>query len=491
MPQAVGDDVTTTPLAVGRSASLVADLLSRDLASLIHPLHDAKAHRAGHVWVRGHGAMLVDADGKEYIDGLSGLWNVALGHGRRELAEAAREQLETLGYASGYVGSSNVRAIELAERLARLTYPRINRFFFTSGGAEANESAIKVARAYWKLCGQPAKTKVISRELGYHGTTLAAMSATGISGYWPLFEPRVPGFIHIPSPYPYRAGAAGGSTAGGSEAGGSEDPPLPDRRGASSDAPATYGITIANELEKAILREGADTVAIFLAEPVLGVGGVIVPPDDYFPRIREICDRYDVLFAADEVITGFGRTGRWFALEHWGVEPDIVQFAKAITSGYFPFGGIGISDAIARVLDEALVPWMHAYTYSAHPVGCAVALRTLQIIEDENLVAEASRKGAYLIEALRSCLGQHPNVGEIRGKGFMCAIEFVKDRDSGMPFAPEEQVGARIHAEAQARGLFSRVRGDVFVLAPPFVTPDDLLERIAATLASATKAVLG
>ncbi len=425
--------------------------------------------------------MLVDADGKEYIDGLAGLWNVALGHGRRELAEAARDQLETLGYASGYIGSSNLPAIELAERLARLTYPRINRFFFTSGGAEANESAIKVARAYWKLRGQPAKTKVIARELGYHGTTLAAMSATGISGYWPLFEPRVPGFIHIPSPYPYRAGAPGGS----------KDPPLPDRSGASSDAPAGYGITIANELERAILREGADTVAIFLAEPVLGVGGVIVPPDDYFPRIREICDRYDVLFAADEVITGFGRTGRWFALEHWGVAPDIVQFAKAITSGYFPFGGIGISDSIARVLDEAPVPWMHAYTYSAHPVGCAVALRTLQIIEDENLVAEASRKGTYLIEALRAYLGEHPHVGEIRGKGFMCAIEFVKDRDTGMPCAPEEQVGARIHAEAQARGLFSRVRGDVFVLAPPFVIPDDLLDRIAGILAAATKAVLG
>jgi adenosylmethionine-8-amino-7-oxononanoate aminotransferase len=459
-----------TSEAVGGSASIVGDLLSRDLASLIHPLHDAKAHRSGHVWVRGHGAMLVDADGKEYIDGLSGLWNVALGHGRRELAEAAREQLETLGYASGYIGSSNLRAIELAERLARLTYPGINRFFFTSGGAEANESAIKVARAYWKLRGQPVKTKVISRELGYHGTTLAAMSATGISGYWPLFEPRVPGFVHIPSPYPYRAGASSGS----------------------SRAPvATYGVTIANELEKAILREGADTVAMFLAEPILGVGGVIVPPDDYFPRIREICDTYDVLFAADEVITGFGRTGRWFALEHWGVAPDIVQFAKAITSGYFPFGGIGISDAIARVLDEAPVPWMHAYTYSAHPVGCAVALRTLQIVEEENLVAEASRKGSSLIEALHACLGQHPHVGEIRGKGFMCAIEFVKDRDTGMPFAPEEQVGVRIHAEAQARGLFSRVRGDVFVLAPPFVTPDDLLDRIAGILAASTRAVLG
>ena len=408
--------------------------------------------------------MLFDADGKEYIDGLSGLWNVALGHGRKELAEAAREQLETLAYASGYTGHSNVRAIELGERLARLTYPAINRFFFTSGGAEANESAIKLARSYWKLRGQPAKTKVISRELGYHGTTLAAMSATGIAGYWPLFEPRVPGFIHVPSPYPYRAQSMDG---------------------------AAYGVAIANELEKAIVREGAETVAMFLAEPVIGVSGVIVPPDDYFPRIREICDRYDVLFAADEVITGFGRTGRWFALEHWGVAPDMVQFAKAITSGYFPLGGVGISDEIARVLDEAPVPWMHAYTYSAHPTGCAVALRTLQIIEEENLVAEASRKGAQLMDALRARLAHHPHVGEIRGKGFMCAVEFVKDRETKQPFAPEDQVVARIHDEAQARGLISRVRGDVFVLAPPFVTPDDLLDRIAEILTAATEAVLG
>ena len=424
------------------------DLLARDLGSLIHPLHDPAVHRSGRVWVRGRGAMLVDADGKEYLDGLAGLWNVVLGHGRRDLADAAREQLETLAYASGYSGSSNVRAIELAERLARLTYPAINRFFFTSGGAEANETAIKVARSYWKLRGRPGKTKVISRELGYHGTTLAAMSATGIAGYWPLFEPRVPGFIHVPA-------------------------------------------LSANALEDAILREGADTVAMFLAEPVIGVGGVIVPPDDYFPRVREICDRHDVLFAADEVITGFGRTGKWFALEHWGAAPDIVQFAKAITSGYVPFGGVGVSDEIARVLDEARVPWMHAYTYSAHPVGCAVALRTLQIIEDENLVAEAARRGAYLIDALRTRLGAHPHVGEVRGKGLMCAVEFVKDRDSRAPFAPDEQVGTRIHAEAVARGLFSRVRGDVFVLAPPFVTPDDQLDRIGEILAAATKAVLG
>jgi putrescine---pyruvate transaminase len=425
----------------------VHELLARDLASLIHPQHDPAVHRSGRVWVRGRGAMLVDADGHEYIDGLAGLWNVVLGHGRRELADAACEQMETLGYVSAYSGSSNPRAIELAERLAHLTYPDINRFFFTSGGAEANETAIKIARSYWRRRGRPGKTTVISRELGYHGTTLATMSATGIAAYCPLFEPRVPGFIHVPA--------------------------------LSADA-----------LEEAILREGADTVAMFLAEPVIGVGGVIPPPDDYFPRVRDICDRHEILFAADEVITGFGRTGKWFALDHWGVAPDLVQFAKAITSGYFPFGGVGVNDSIARVLDEGPGPWMHAYTYSAHPTGCAVALRTLQIMDEEHLVAEAARKGAYLLRALRARLGDHSHVGDVRGMGLMCAVEFVKDRDGNTPFALDEQVGARIHAHALARGLFSRVRGDTFVLAPPFVIEDDLLDRIAEILAGATKAVL-
>ncbi|HEY7286084.1 MAG TPA: aspartate aminotransferase family protein [Vicinamibacterales bacterium] len=426
---------------------MAVDDVARDLAVLIHPQHDVAMQRSARVWVRGRGAVLVDADGKEYIDGLAGLWNVVLGHGRRELAEAAREQLETLAYASGYTGNTTPRAIELAERLAQLTYPGINRFFFTSGGAEATESAIKVARSYWKLRGRPNKTKVISRELGYHGTTLAAMSATGIAGYWPQFEPRVPGFLHIPT-------------------------------------------MNADALEETIRREGADTIAMFLAEPVIGVGGVLAPPADYFPRVRDICRRHDVLFAADEVITGCGRTGKWFALEHWGVAPDILQFAKAITSGYVPFGGIGVSDEIARALDASPTPWMHAFTYSAHPVGCAVALRTLQIIEDEHLVDEAARKGAYLLDALRARLSDHPHVGDIRGKGLMCAVEFVKDRETKTPFPPDQLIGARIHAEAIARGLFSRVRGDVFVLAPAFVTPDTLLDQIGDLLAAATNAVL-
>jgi adenosylmethionine-8-amino-7-oxononanoate aminotransferase len=440
------------------------ELVARDLGHLIHPLHSRQAHESAHVWVRGEGAILIDADGKEYIDGLAGLWNVVAGHGRHELASAAAAQMETLGYCSAYAGSSNPPAIELAEKLARLCYPSINRFFFTSGGGESTETSIKVARSYWKLRGREHKTKVISREWGYHGVTLAAMSATGIKSYWPLFEPRVPGFVQIPSPYPYRYAALAGKS---------------------------QGIAAADELEKAILREGPDTVAMFLAEPVQGAGGVIVPQDDYFPRIREICNQYEVLFAADEVITGFGRTGKWFALDHWGVEPDVVQFAKAITSGYFPFGGVGINDTIADVLDNSASPWMHAYTYSSHPVGCAVALRNIRILEDEEFPRQAAEKGEYLLQGLQTALADHPNVGEVRGKGLMCGVEIVKDKSTKDEFAASEKIGIQVYNEAQKRGLFSRVRGDIYCLAPPIVTTHKQLDRIVEILRESVRAVLG
>ena len=345
-----------------------------------------------------------------------------------------------------------------------MAYPSINHFFFTSGGGEASDSSFKMARSYWKMRGYKEKTKVISLQLGYHGVTLAAMSATGISAYWPMFEPRVPGFIHIPSPYPYRYQGPKG---------------------------VSQGVAAANELEQAILREGPDTVAMFLAEPVQGVGGVLVPQDDYFPRIREICDQYKVLFVADEVITGFGRTGKMFALDHWGVEPDIMQFAKAVTSGYFPFGGIGVNDAIAKVLEDSKAAWMHAYTYSAHPVGCAVALRTIRIIEEEDFPGQAAEKGARLLQKLKAALDAHPHVGEVRGIGLMSAVEFVQDKSTKAEFPPAEKVGARIHAETQKRGLMSRLRGDVFLLAPPIITTKEQLDRISDILAESVRSVLG
>ena len=440
-------------------------LLHRDEAHLIHPLHSPKGHVGGKVWVGGEGAFLIDANGDRFIDGLSGLWNNTAGNGRTELADAAHQQMIDLAYSSGYTGSSNPRAIELAERLAAITYPNINHFFFTSGGGESTDSNIKMARYYWKLKNKPNKTKVISRIWGYHGVTLAAMCATGINSYWPMFEPRIPGFVHIPCPDPYRY--------------------------QSDDKSVSVGVAAANELEKAILAEGADSVAMFIAEPVQGAGGVIVPPDDYFPRIREICDQYDVLLVSDEVITGFGRTGTMFGLEHWGVKPDLIQYAKAITSGYFPLGGIGVSDEIAQTMEESGKPWMHAYTYSAHPTGCAVALAMLDIIEGEDFPGQAKQKGMQLLDGLRSALSDHPHVGDIRGLGMMCAVEYVKDPTTGEMFPPEDGIGARIHEETVARGMFSRVRVDVYALAPPIVTEEKTLDDMVGILADATRAVIG
>ena len=442
-----------------------AALLDRDTAHLIHPLHNRAAHTTGKVWVGGEGAFLIDANGDRYIDCLSGLWNNTAGNGRKELIEAGSQQLGELAYASGYTGSSNPRAIELAERLAKLTYPNINNFFFTSGGGEATDSNIKMARYYWKLKDKPDKTKVISRIWGYHGVTLAAMCCTGINPYWPQFEPRIPGFSHIPSPYPYLYEAPEGAES--------------------------QGIAAADELEKAILAEGADTVAMFIAEPVQGAGGVIVPQDDYFPRIREICDQYEVLLVSDEVITGFGRTGKMWGLEHWGVKPDLIQFAKAITSGYFPLGGIGISDEIADTMHESGQPWMHAYTYSAHPIGCAIAGAMLDVVEKEDFPAQAAAKGKRLINGLREALGQHPNVGEVRGLGLMCAVEYVKDRETKEMFDASEGIGPKLHSATMERGMFSRVRGDAYCIAPPIVTSEETLDDIVSILADATKAVLG
>ena len=442
-----------------------AALIERDIDHLLHPLHSKTVQAAGRVWERGEGSYLYDANGDRYIDGLSGLWNNTAGNGRNELAEAASKQMQTLGFASGYAGSSNPKAIALAERLAGLTYPNINRFYFTSGGGEASDSNFKMARYYWKLKGKPEKVKFISRVLGYHGVTFAAMCATGISSYWPMFEPRIPEFLHIPGPYPYRYEAPEG---------------------------VSQGKAAADELEKIILAEGPETVAMFLAEPVQGAGGVIVPQDDYFPRIREICDKYEVLLVSDEVITGFGRTGTMFGLEHWGVNPDMIQFAKAITSGYFPLGGIGISDEIAQTMEDSGKPWMHAYTYSAHPVGCAVGLAMLDIVEAEDFPAQAATKGKRMLVGLKDALGDHENVGDIRGLGLMCGVELVKDRATKAQFTPEDGLGAKLMAEMTARRLFTRLKGeDVICLAPPISSEESLIDEVVGIVHDAVKVACG
>jgi putrescine aminotransferase len=445
---------------------MVDELVRADRDHLIHPLHNVSAHDAlgPLVLVAGKGACVYDSAGREYIDGLSSLWNVNVGHGRAELGQAAAEQMSKLAFASSYAGMTNEPSVRLAEKLASLAYPTLNSVFFASGGAEANESAFKLVRSYWKIRGEPAKVKIISRRFGYHGVTIATMSATGISAYWPLFEPRAPGFLHIAPPYCYRCEF--GKT------------------------PGSCAIDCADDLEAAILREGPETVAAFIAEPVQGAGGVIPPPAEYFPRVREICNNYGVLFIADEVITGFGRTGKWFALEHWGVQPDVMSFAKGVTSAYIPLGGIIMSDEIADTI-RSLPPdqaWMHAYTYSGHPTSCAVALANIAIIEREGLVERAAVMGRRLIEGLR-ILEALPAVGEVRGLGLMAAIELVADKATRTSYPASEKVGGRVLKAAAARGVLIRVRGDVAMLAPPFVVSEAQVDRIVRVLGEAIEEV--
>ena len=439
--------------------------LESDHAHVVHPLHHPSVTGQARIWVEGRGSLIKDADGRTAIDGLAGLWNVNIGHGRTELADAARTQMATLAYCSSYAGSTNYPAMTLAEELSRITYPSINAFFFTSGGAEATETSIKTARFYWKAVGKPEKTKIISRLRAYHGLTLGAMSATGLPAFWPMFEPRVPGFSHIPAPDPYRY--------------------------VSKDPGVSVGVAAADELEAAILREGPETVAAFIAEPIQGAGGVIIPPDDYFPRVRRICDQYGVLLIADDVITGFGRTGKWFGLEHWGIEPDIMQFAKGITSGYVPLGGIGVSDTIREVINSvpASKRWMHAFTYSGHPTCCAVALENIRILRDEGLVTRAAELGVRFAERLAG-LSSLDGVGHVRSLGLIGAVEVVADRQTRALHPPEAQMTQRLTDELLARGLYTRVALDCICIAPPLVITEAELDRLVDIIGETVPAVV-
>ena len=441
-------------------------LIAIDRAHQLHPQYHLSDHAEPVIFVRGEGALLWDVNGKEYIDGLSCLWNVAIGHGRAELADAAARQMRELAFANSYAGYANVPSIRLAERLIELAYDRMQAVFFCNSGSEAVDGAFKMARYFWFLEGKPEKVKIISRKEAYHGGTFGATTAVGMPPFHKGFGPLVGGFLQVDTCYPYRC----------SHCSGAED----------------CDLACAGDVEEAIVREGPETVAAVIGEPVHGAGGVIPPTPGYWPRLREICDRHDVLLIADEVITGFGRTGRWFALEHWGVEPDMMTIAKAITSAYVPLAGFLVSDRVHRTVQAAPedTKFMHGYTNAGHPTACAVGLRNLQIMEDEGLVERAAVLGERLLAGLRSLQG-HPHVGDVRGLGLLGGVELVADKAARTPFPPSDKIGPRVIRSMRERGLISRAKGDSVLFAPPLVTTDAQIDRIVEVLAESVREVTG
>ena len=439
-----------------------ADLVAADKAHLVHPLtrHRAFLDAGPVLVVAGRGAQVQLADGQWLIDGSAGLWCVNVGHGRAELAKAASDQMLAVAFTPTFGGFSNVPAIRLAERLADLAPGDLEAVFFTSGGGEANESAIKFARYYWRLAGKPSKTVVISHERGYHGLAHATTAATGLAPYHQDFGPLAAEFIHIAPPYCYRT------------------------EGDSGDR-GTCPVDHSEALSKKIAEIGADRIAAFIAEPVLGTGGVIVPPAGYLKKIREICDRHNILLIADEVITGFGRTGTYFGVDRDGVVPDMLTFAKGVSSGYVPLGGVIIRKAIWDAFHEVPndKPLMHGFTYSGHPVSCAVALANLDILEREQLVSQVAARGRYLAKRLHE-LRELPYVGDVRSLGLMAGVEIVADKATKERFP---SVGlartAAVAKSAREYGLVTRpLLDDILLLAPPFVITEEEIDRAVNAL---------
>jgi 4-aminobutyrate--pyruvate transaminase len=375
------------------------------------------------------------------------------------------EQVDEVAFVPTFFGLAAPRTIELAARLGDMFPGSINHFNFTSGGSESIETALKIARYYWYLQGRGDKIKILSRQMAYHGIAMGALAATGIPAYHTGFGPAMPGFIHLTAPYAYR------------NAEGLSEEQFVDK--------------LVEELEETIAREGAETIAAMIGEPVQGAGGVVPPPASYWPRMQAVLKKHDILLIADEVICGFGRTGTMFGHVTYDYAPDIAAFAKGITSGYIPLGGVGVTDAIWDVMSEPDRLFMHGFTYSGHPVACAAALVNLDIIENEQLPQNAGVQGDRLLNGLRAALGDHKNVGDIRGKGLMVIIELVADAHSKAKLDPALNLGGKLQAATRQRGLISRVNNDGIAFAPPLIISADEVDFVIETTAAAITEVLG
>lgn len=435
---------------------------TRDVEVLLHPATNLAMHREKGPLVldRGEGIYVYDTHGKRYIEGMAGLWCTALGYGNEELVEAAREQMSRLSFTHLFGSKSHEPAIELAEQLKELVPAPASKVFFTSSGSEANDTQIKLAWYYNNSRGKPKKKKIIGRVRGYHGVTIGAASLTGLPIYHEDFDIPLPGFVHAECPHYYH----------GAEPGESEE---------------AFADRMANNLEALIEREDPDTIAAFIAEPVQGAGGVIVPPRTYFEKIQAVLTKHDITMIADEVICGFGRTGNWFGSQSLNIRPDTITMAKAITSAYMPLGAVTVSEAVFQALvDESrkLGLFAHGFTYSGHPVASAVAVKTLEIYKRIDIVGHVQRVAPRFSDRLNA-LASHPLVGEARGIGLIGAVELVRDKASRQGFAPGDGVGAKAMKIAEEEGLICRaVAGDNVALCPPLVIEEAEIDEMFDTL---------
>ncbi len=399
------------------------------------------------------GVYLWDSEGNKILDGMAGLWCVAIGYGREELADAASKQMRELPYYNLFFQTAHPPALQLAKAISDIAPEGMNHVFFTGSGSEGNDTVLRLVRHYWAIKGQPSKKVIISRVNGYHGSTVAGASLGGMTYMHEQGDLPIPGIVHIPQPYWF--GEGGDMT------------------------PDEFGVWAAEQLEKKILELGVDNVGAFIAEPIQGAGGVIVPPDTYWPKIKEILAKYDILFVADEVICGFGRTGEWFGSDFYDLKPDLMTIAKGLTSGYIPMGGVIVRDEVVRVLNEG-GDFNHGFTYSGHPVAAAVGLENIRILSEEKIVERVKSETApYLQKRLRE-LSDHPLVGEVRGVGMLGAIELVKDKATRERYVGKG-AGMICRTFCFNNGLIMRAVGDTMIISPPLVITfaeiDELIEK--------------
>jgi len=436
---------------------------------LWHPMAHPQAMRdtPPDIITRGEGSWIWDIDGHKLIDGVGGLWSVNLGFGRREIRDAIVAQLDELAFYNIFRGTTHSRAIELSARIAEfMREDGVVASFFCNGGSDAVEGALKLARQYWKLRGQSDRFKYISLRQGYHGVHFGGMSVNGNTNFRRPYEPLLPGCYHIDSPWLYR--------------------------NAYTNDAEELGEICAAQLEREIVFQGPDTVAAFIAEPVQGAGGVIVPPANYWPRVRQICDKYEVLLIADEVVTGFGRTGAMFGTRLWGVKADMWCLAKGISSGYIPLGATVMSAKVAAVFDQGdsgMGAITHGYTYSAHPVAAAAALTTLDILERDDVVGNAARQGAHLQQRLREIGAASRLVGDVRGVGLMACLELVADKATKAPFPRSAKEPAAVARAAYRRGAMVRVSGGNIILSPALTISRAEIDLLCDVLAESLREV--